>query len=237
MNNSSNSLTISGSVANGGNTLTLAGSGVTTFSAVIAGSGGIAAAGSGLVVLASTNAYTGSTTVSGGTLSLTGSGTILGSTSVVVNAGGRFYLNNSTTLVSNRVGDSAGVTLNGGTFSMLGNNSSPSVETVGALTLGPGASTLTVSRGTVSGRAAELIFGSNTGALSGDLLWTAGVGSMVNITATIPGQGGPGDSYTGGGITTPPGDYVLFGGGPNAGAPSVNDPAAWIVVNGHSFAL
>ena len=74
-NNSSNSLTVSGSVANGGNTLTLAGSGNTTISGVIGGgSGGVAAAGSGLVVLAATNTYTGPTTVSGGTLTLSGTG-------------------------------------------------------------------------------------------------------------------------------------------------------------------
>ena len=235
-NDSSNSLAISGSVANNGNTLTLAGSGGTTFSGTIAGGGGITVAGSGLVVVANSTTYTGATTVSNGTLSLAGSGTILGSTSVIVNAGGRFLINNSTTLVSNRIGNSVGVTLNGGAFSMLGNNSSPGAETVGALTLGPGVSTLTVSRGTVAGRSAELIFGANTSALSSDLLWTANAGSMLDVTATIPGQGGPGGAYTGGGITTAPGDYVTFGGAPNAGAPSINDPAAWIVVNGHAFA-
>ncbi len=141
-NNSSNSLTISGSVANGGNTLTLAGSGVTTFSGSHRRQRRNRRRRQRPGCPCCHQRVHGPDHGQRRNASLTGSGTILGSTSVVVNAGGRFYLNNSTTLVSNRVGDSAGVTLNGGTFSMLGNNSSPSVETVGALTLGPGASTI-----------------------------------------------------------------------------------------------
>ena len=152
------------------------------------------------------------------------------------NAGGRFYLDNSTTLVSNRVGDSAGVTLNGGTFSMLGNNFQPQRRNRGPLDLWSRRLHINGFSRHRSGHNAALVFGSNTSALAGDLAWTANIGSMVNFTAAIPGQGGPGGSYTGGWITTAPGDYITFGGAANAGAPSINDPAAWMVVNGHAFA-
>ena len=234
-------MTISGSVATGSSTLALAGSGATTISGVIGGSGGVTAAGSGLVVLsASNNTYTGSTTVNGGTLSVTGSGTILGSVSIAVNSGGQFLLDSSATNVLNRVSDSTGVTLSGGTISMLGNNSAPTSETVGNLTLGPGVSAVTISHG-VAGHNARLTFGSNKSALSGDLSWTANIGSMVNFTAAIPGQGGPGDGYYGGWITqaAAPADLISFGGAAGTDgndAPSCNEPAAWMVVNGHAFA-
>ncbi|MGA2620279.1 MAG: autotransporter-associated beta strand repeat-containing protein, partial [Thermoguttaceae bacterium] len=237
-NSSSSLLTVSGSVSNGGNTLTLAGSGNTTISGAIGGgSGGVLAAGSGLVVLSGANTYTGGTTVSGGTLTLSGNGSINGTSAITVGSGTTLLVDNRGTANNARIADAAGITLNGGTFSLLGNNSAASSETVGALTIGPGVSTVTISRGTSSSYNAALVFGSNTASLASDLAWTAAnIGSMVNFTATTPGQGGPGGAYTGGGITTAPGDYISFGGAANAGAPSINDPSAAIVVNGHSFA-
>ena len=113
-------------------------------------------------------------------------------------------------------------------FPCLGNSSAPSGETVGLLTFGPGVSTVTISHGT-SGHNAAPVFGSNTSALAGDLAWTANIGSMVNFTAAIPGQGGPGGSYTGGWITTAPGDYITFGGAANAGGRrrSTTRPHGW----------
>ena len=58
---------------------------------------------------------------------------------------------------------------------------------------------------------------------------------MVNFTATIPGQGGPGGDYEYGG-----GDFIFFSGtgasGEGYGANSINVPAAWLIVNGHDIA-
>ena len=66
-NNSSTPLTVSGNVANGGNLLTIAGSGNTTLSAVLSGSGGLTMAG-GNLILNAFNTYTGLTAISAGTL-------------------------------------------------------------------------------------------------------------------------------------------------------------------------
>ena len=70
INNSSNPLTVSGTVANGGNVLTLGGSGATTLAGPLTGNGGLAVAGPGLATLSAGNFYTGPTSVNSGTLQL-----------------------------------------------------------------------------------------------------------------------------------------------------------------------
>ena len=67
-NNSSNPLTASGAIVNGGNLLTIAGTGNVALSGTISGIGGLTASGSGVVTLSSTNTYSGATTVAAGTL-------------------------------------------------------------------------------------------------------------------------------------------------------------------------
>ncbi len=142
-NNSSSLLTVSGSVGNGGNTLTLAGSGNTAISGAIgSGSGGLVAAGSGLVALTAANTYSGGTTVSGGKLSLSGSGSIANSSAIVVDQGSTFYLDNNTgTDNTARTAATVPVTVNGGTFSYLGHlaNSGTEVESFGPFDPRPGA--------------------------------------------------------------------------------------------------
>ena len=157
---------------------------------------------------------------------MNGAGTILNSSSIVVNGGNgsTFLLDNNTAgYVPNRLGSSVGITLNGGTFSYLGNNNVAGSETFGAVTLGPGASTVAISRGTNASYPAAITFGSGS-TLSSLLSRTAGSGSMVDFAAQTSGQGGPGGSSGGG-------DRAVFG-----TASSSTMPAAWIVVNGHDFA-
>ena len=81
-NNSSNVLTISGtSVTNGGNTLTLSGSGNIQVSAAIGGSGGLVNNSSGVVTLSSPNSFSGQTQVVGpAALLLANSGALQNST-------------------------------------------------------------------------------------------------------------------------------------------------------------
>ena len=235
-NNSSNPLTVSGSVANGGNTLTLAGSGTTTISGVIgSGSGGVVAAGSGLVVLAASNTYTGATTVNGGSLTLSGtSGAINGTSSVTVGPGATLLIDNRGGADNTRIPNATGITLNGGTFTYLGNSAASTSETVGALTLGPGASTIAISgygNNSSSTDNSTLIFGSGS-TFTNSLRRTAMSGSMLDVTTAIPGQGGPGST----GYPNSGGDFVLFGGlSANGGPASINTPADWIVVNGHDI--
>lgn len=69
-NASSNLLTFSGAVANGGFLLTVGGATNTTISSVISGTGGITKSGAGILTLSNTNTYTGLTTLNAGTLSV-----------------------------------------------------------------------------------------------------------------------------------------------------------------------
>ena len=87
LNNSDSLLTVSGSIANGGFLLTLAGSGNTTISGVLSGSGGLTKSGAGTLTLSGNNTYSGGTTVSGGTLQANSS-SALGSGAVNINPGG-----------------------------------------------------------------------------------------------------------------------------------------------------
>jgi fibronectin-binding autotransporter adhesin len=228
----------------GGGTVWVDNSAGATLAGSITGSGGLTKAGAYPLTLTATSSYTGGTTVSGGTLTLSGSGTISGSSAIVVNLGCTFYLNNNTGADNTaRTGATAPVTVNGGTFSYLGNAaySGTESEQFGALTLGPGQSTVSVSCGLLApaGTAdhAQIYFGSST-TLSSDLVRTPMSGAMVNFTATVPGQGGPGGSYYSKlwGSTTGPGDFIAFGGTAGNGPGSINGPADWIVVNGHDFA-
>ena len=109
-NNSANLFTVSGDIANGANTLTIAGSGDTTLSGVLGGgAGGLTKTGSGTLTLNGNNSYTGTTMITAGKL---------------IDAGS--------------IADSSDLTVNGATAIFdLGNNHS---DTVGTVTLQGGGS-------------------------------------------------------------------------------------------------
>ncbi|MGC4031846.1 MAG: autotransporter-associated beta strand repeat-containing protein [Tepidisphaeraceae bacterium] len=67
-NNASNALAVTGTVALGANTLTVAGSGNTDLTGVVSGTGGLTKSGAGTLNLTAANTYTGTTTVAAGTL-------------------------------------------------------------------------------------------------------------------------------------------------------------------------
>ena len=71
-NNSSKTLSVAANVVNGGNTLTIGGSGKTVFSGSFSGSGGLIKNGAGLLVMGQSTpvTYTGTTMVNAGTLQL-----------------------------------------------------------------------------------------------------------------------------------------------------------------------
>jgi autotransporter-associated beta strand protein len=168
---SNGTLTVSGSVANGGFALTLDGAGNTALSGVVSGSGGLIKSGSGTLTVSVQQAYTGGTTINSGLLNLTGgggsSGTIRGT--ATVNSGGTLQL--STGDATGYGGGAAALTvinLAGGTL----NVNSTANQTLGSATI-------------------NLTGGSITGTANGNLDFFGG-GSALNTlpastTATISG--------------------------------------------------
>ncbi len=135
-------------------TLTLAGTGNTTISGVIANAnggglaGGFAMSGSGVTTSTNNNTYTGATTVSAGTLSLAGaSGAMTGTASLAIGNGATFTIDErGFAAVANRLNNSAAITINSaGTFKYIGSDLANSTESIGAITLNNAVATITVN--------------------------------------------------------------------------------------------
>ena len=152
LNNSSNLLTVSGPVANGGYNLTLAGAGNVAINGAISGGGALIENGSGAVTVNAGCTYAGGTTVSGGTL-------VVGPNTVGYVAGeiqGPLTINSGGT-VSAGVGWSFGfgagcvstITINGGLLNFTG----------AAGGGGTSASTITMTGGAISGTTPDLYGG------------------------------------------------------------------------------
>ena len=118
-----------GAVALGSGTLTINTGAATntSYNGVISGTGGsLIVQGSGTQTLTGANTYSGATTISGGTLKLDSAGSITprltATTSITVNSGGTLLLANSVlaTPSTDRINNSATMTLNGGTFNTGG---------------------------------------------------------------------------------------------------------------------
>ncbi|HEX2748212.1 MAG TPA: autotransporter-associated beta strand repeat-containing protein, partial [Verrucomicrobiales bacterium] len=115
-NNSGSLLTISGTVANGGFTHSVGGSGNVSLTGSLTGNGGLTKTGTGTMTLTGISNYTGPTTVNGGTLKLGGAG-VLPSTAAIVlgnTAGATFDINGNNSYVGSLAGGGAA----GGTVSL-----------------------------------------------------------------------------------------------------------------------
>jgi autotransporter-associated beta strand protein len=134
----------------------------TTPEATIAGvisNGSLAVTGNGRLDLTAANTLSGSLTVTGAEVRLSGaSGAMSSASGFTVRQGGTLTLDNTSNLNTNRVGNTAGVTLLGGSVTLLGNTTTH-VEDLGALTLAGGANTLS---STANGVDADLRFASLT---------------------------------------------------------------------------
>jgi len=116
--------------------------------------GSLIKAGAGLMTLTGANAFSGTTTITNGTLSLDSAGSttarLASTSSITVNAGGTLLLSNSSGTSSNdRINNSATMTLNGGTFNTGGlseHGASNNTAGIGALTL-QSTSTIDMSSG------------------------------------------------------------------------------------------
>lgn len=173
-------------------------------SGAIGGTGGLTKVGAGQMRLTGTNGYSGATTVSASSLSLYGaSGTAVPSASVTADWGTGLTLDSSGGNNSNRLGNSAPVTLRGSELRILGNStaSTPTQEDSGAITLnGQTTITLDAAGGGVTSLTADNFsraLGGNA-MLRGDSLGSAAaanVGQMFLSTApTLVGAGALGST-------------------------------------------
>ncbi len=216
-NNIDPTLTISGNIDNGGNVLSLKGSGTTVLAGAMSGSGSLLKADSGTAVLngSSPNTYTGGTSVNGGTLRLE-KATALGATSgaVAVASGATLALGGSgTTFAANALtinGDGVG---NAGALrNAAGNNTwtgGVALGATGSNSIGVDAATALTVSGNITGAAGKNLtkVGPGTLTLSGTNTYlgsstinagTVKVGADTNL-GTAPGSATPGHLALNGG--------------------------------------
>ena len=156
-----------------------------TVNGVISGAGSLSVNGFGAtqLTLTAANVYTGATITSLSTVSyltLSGNGSI--ATSASYDLSGQLNLDNSGTTGINRISDTAAIAARGVYVNLTGNATTATAETVGAITLADGVSTINVTPGT-----------------AGATLTTAGVtrqnGGLLFVRGTNLGAGpGAGNS-------------------------------------------
>ena len=183
-NNSGNLFTVSGNISLGGNGLTVNGSGNTLISGIIAGVANgstLTKEGSGTLTLTGTNTYAGGTTVNGGTLlvnNTTGSGTGSGAVAVI-NAGTTL---GGTGTISGPVVVGAGASVAPGNG---GNNTG--ILTTGALTLASTSNFRVDINGTTAGSGYDRLNVATGGVTitGSNLVVTVGTTLSVGQTFTI----------------------------------------------------
>lgn len=148
-----------------------------TLAGAVSGSAELAVTGTGRLDATADNTHTGAVTVAGSELRLSGSGDLAQSSGFTLKQGGTLSLDNTGTNLTDRLGNSATISLQGGTlnlFGRTGNNNT--TETVGAVTLASGANTINAGRGDSSG-SAQLTLSSLSNS----------VGATVDFTALTAG--------------------------------------------------
>jgi len=145
----------SGVSSSGGLTVTLRGStaGTGEIAGVIPSTANVTKSGTGTWYLSASNTYSGVTTVNAGNLIVAGTNAaIRATTGLTLNGGFFVLLNTATSNQSDRLADSLPITLNGGAF-CFSNDLSAAVfsETVGALTVNSGASTIAATQAATDG--------------------------------------------------------------------------------------
>ncbi len=174
--------------------LNAAGSVSQSSSGFITGTGGLTQSGSGTVTLSLGNSYFGPTTVNSGTLTLSGLGTIPNSSAINIYDNAILNLDNSSAgSNSNRIGDTAPITMKAGTLNFINSSASgPMSETIGQLNLNSGESAINV---TVSpSYSSQLIFSGISRSAGGTILFnstgrlgaTAPAAGVANINFTAP---------------------------------------------------
>lgn len=135
--------------------------------------------GQNTATLYSDQSYTGITQINGGTTVLRDAAALSGTASVDINFA-TLNLDNAggTQDLANRIKDTAPINLRGATLSLIGRPQTETAETLGALTLAPGLSTIAAITGS----------GNSTGIHSADLTFASlarQAGGTVNFTGTV----------------------------------------------------
>ncbi len=188
-----------------------------SLSGVISGSGNLVKRGNGLgsatLTLTGSNTYIGQTTVrDNDMIRLSGANGAIAS-SAQINLSGTLYLDNATTVNNNRVG-TVPIVSNGGAIQLTGNSASNVNETVGTISLDGGMSLInivgTASNTRLNATALSRV-GRSTGFVRGDSLGAGNAGSFTNLI-----------------VTNAP---TLVGGGGLAGSTNISI-VPWLIGNG-----
>ena len=121
--------------------------------------------GTSTLFLQAADTYSGTTTVNGGTLVLNANGTLL-SPSLAVNVGGTLTEDNTAANkpAGRLLGSSPALTLNGGTFKLLGGSGGSTENLTGGITLAAGNSTIVVNSAGGAATITASVLNRNTGA-------------------------------------------------------------------------
>jgi autotransporter-associated beta strand protein len=211
-----------------------------TYNGVISGTGGVTNVNAGPVTLAGANTYAGATTVNAGTLTVAGSGVSAGG--LILN-GGTLALD-FTQANANQAGivaASAPVSFNGGTLQLIGN--AASTQTLGAVTVNVGASTLDASgnlalkTGAITRTAGGVLnIGLPGGSTTVRTVGTTGVGGILGGWAVTTGANPAFVAIDGSGNLTPLATFTndTWSGG-NVNVTGSSSQAAGAVANSLTF--
>ncbi|MFS2219076.1 beta strand repeat-containing protein, partial [Telluria sp. Tellsp104] len=256
------SLSGSGAVLLGGQTLTLTDAG-DTFAGSIHGSGGLTIAG-GIETLSGTNTYTGVTSIDQGGLALSGSGSIALSSGVANNGvfdiaatnngaevrslsgsgavllgGQTLTLTDAADTFAGSIHGSGGLTIAGGTETLTGTNTytgATSIDQGGALALS-GSGSVALSSGVANNGVLD-ITATNNGA---EVRTLSGSGAVLlggqTLTLTNAGDTFAGSIYGSGGLTIAGGTETLSGTNTYTGATSIDQGGGLALAGSGSIAL
>lgn len=179
----------------GAGTLTVAGTGTSSYAGSISGTGALVKAGAGQLALSGPSTYSGGTSLQSGIITA-GNNTALGTGTVTIASGGNLELQNSITLANNFSLNSAGTFANDGAIEAVAgtNTLTGTVTLTGASRLQAGTgSTLNVNGGVSLGANTLTLGGAGDFQFGGVIAGTGGLTKTGSGTVTMTGA----STYTG----------------------------------------